>query len=148
MLILDMLAEQRLRIGRLGIFSFPEGTYLYFGSASGPGGLQARIRHHMGISDRPFWHLDYLRPYVRIRACFITVSSQPLECAWQQKAVQVTPAVYPARKFGASDCRAGCAAHLLKVSGEVKFTELREKFREVGGDANFLPLNHNFLPKG
>lgn len=138
-LVLDLPEEQRLLIGRLGSFSFPEGTYLYFGSASGPGGLQARIRHHMGVSNRPFWHLDHLRPYTCVRACFFSVSTQPLECIWQRKASQVYKPIYPARKFGASDCRSGCFAHLMRLGSEVNIADLGGMLNEVEVDGIFFP---------
>ena len=43
------------------IFYIPRGTYLYVGSAKGPGGLRARIKRHLRRhGKRLFWHIDYL----------------------------------------------------------------------------------------
>ena len=44
-----VLASQRtdpVRIGRLGTLALKPGVFIYVGSAFGPGGLAARIRHH------------------------------------------------------------------------------------------------------
>lgn len=38
-----------------------EGTYIYVGSAFGPGGLYRRILRHLKYRDKKkFWHIDYL----------------------------------------------------------------------------------------
>ena len=43
------------------IFYIPRGTYLYVGSAKGPGGLRARIKRHLRRHGKKlFWHIDYL----------------------------------------------------------------------------------------
>ena len=50
-----------LRIGALGVKVFPRGNYLYIGSAFGPGGIKARLRHHLFSTAAPRWHIDYLK---------------------------------------------------------------------------------------
>jgi Uri superfamily endonuclease len=50
-----------LQIGRLGLFHLEPGSYFYCGSALGPGGLRARINHHLAGSGKSHWHIDYLR---------------------------------------------------------------------------------------
>ena len=50
---------QRLTIGRLGEIYFPQGEYIYMGSALGPGGLGVRLGRHLkndGFSCH--WHID------------------------------------------------------------------------------------------
>ncbi len=54
---------KRLEIGRLGSFNIIPGFYAYVGSAFGPGGLRARIRHHLESVAQPHWHIDYLLGY-------------------------------------------------------------------------------------
>ena len=46
-LLLRLDAAVQLAVGRLGDFTFPEGDYVYVGSARGPGGLRARVRRHI-----------------------------------------------------------------------------------------------------
>jgi Uri superfamily endonuclease len=60
-----------VRIGKLGTLRLQEGFYIYVGSAFGPGGLQARIQHHLQRARRPHWHIDYLRA-----ACDVVESGQ------------------------------------------------------------------------
>ncbi|HIQ09546.1 MAG TPA: DUF123 domain-containing protein, partial [Anaerolineaceae bacterium] len=36
-----------LRVGALGVWDFPEGVYVYLGSARGPGGIRARLGRHL-----------------------------------------------------------------------------------------------------
>ncbi|MGD8921323.1 MAG: DUF123 domain-containing protein, partial [Gammaproteobacteria bacterium] len=37
--------DRNIRIGALGPLKFSSGVYLYVGSALGPGGLRARLKH-------------------------------------------------------------------------------------------------------
>ena len=102
---IDVERPVRCRVGRLGEFDFPAGRYVYTGSARR--GLEARIARHLRQDKTLRWHIDYLlaAPGVRVRS--VTRSSRP-ECHWNQ----ATRGRLVARGFGASDCRAGCDAHL------------------------------------
>jgi len=60
-LILTSHQTGPVRIGRLGTMQVRPGIYLYVGSAFGPGGLEAHLRHHVQPAARPHWHIDYLR---------------------------------------------------------------------------------------
>ncbi len=120
-----------VRVGRRGVFAFPAGEYIYLGSARGPGGLQARLGRHLGrlaptgerAARASHWHVDYVLPFARRRAwcyCVIPAGAEQglaLECAWSQFLLGMPGAVTPARGFGASDCRNGCAAHLVAFPG-------------------------------
>ncbi len=98
----------RLRIGALGELHFPPGRYLYTGSARR--NLQARIARHLRHEKRLHWHIDYLlaHPAVTLEG---TATSGQAECAWNQANAGLV--LQPG--FGASDCRAGCGAHLRWV---------------------------------
>ena len=67
MLLFYLPARQRVAVGRLGTHLFLRGWYIYVGSARGPGGVAARVGHHLRCQKRPRWHLDYLRPLMRPR---------------------------------------------------------------------------------
>lgn len=112
-LLFTLAAPLRQSIGRLGIFDFPTGDYLYFGSAQGPGGLRARLAHHARVTTTPHWHLDWLRPAVDLRGGWYTLLPGCWECAWSQAVLRLPDAMIIAPRFGASDCRGGCAAHLV-----------------------------------
>ncbi len=106
-----------LAVGRLGVFDFPPGVYVYLGSANGPGGLRARLAHHARLAARPRWHLDYFRPYAQITGGLtaeeIQAGALPLECAWSQQLLRQPGARPAAPGFGSADCRSGCPAHLI-----------------------------------
>jgi Uri superfamily endonuclease len=101
-----------LRAGGLGMVAFPPGTYLYLGSAFGPGGLRARIRHHLTGSGKPHWHIDYLRRYAVVQGGWYCAAPHRLECAWSAGLLKLPGAFNPVSRFGASDCKQGCRAHL------------------------------------
>ncbi len=57
-LVLACAVANRIRIGRLGLLRLRPGSYVYVGSAFGPGGLHARISHHQHVTQSPRWHVD------------------------------------------------------------------------------------------
>jgi Uri superfamily endonuclease len=104
---------QAIPIGRLGQQRLPGGHYFYVGSARGAGGLRARVGRHLRGESVPHWHIDYLRAVAEVREVFYTVTDSPLECAWSQALAQLPDAFIPVPHFGDTDCRSGCAAHLI-----------------------------------
>ncbi|MDQ7007910.1 MAG: GIY-YIG nuclease family protein [Acidobacteriota bacterium] len=97
----------RLQVGALGRFCFPAGRWVYTGSARRH--MDARLARHLAgpAGKRLRWHIDYLlaHPAARIVAWR---RSPVAECRLQA----ATPGDTPIPGFGASDCRAGCGAHL------------------------------------
>lgn len=111
-LLLFLPQDIRLAVGKLGTFAFPAGRYVYTGSAYGPGGISARLRHHLRCSSHPHWHIDYLRAAAQL----LLVTIQPnmkLECIWAQRLASLGQIIVPG--FGSSDCRSGCPAHLIYI---------------------------------
>jgi Uri superfamily endonuclease len=110
-----------LRVGKLGDFNFPAGDYVYLGSAHGPGGLRARLGRHLRGDSRPHWHVDYLRATAQICGFGYMVNRRgtiyraPTECDWSQKLAALPKTEILSPGFGASDCRLGCAAHLIHI---------------------------------
>ena len=51
-LVIRLPAEFNGRVGALGSVTLSPGTYLYLGSAYGPGGLAARLRRHLRRDKR------------------------------------------------------------------------------------------------
>jgi Uri superfamily endonuclease len=115
-----------LSVGRLGEFIFPVGEYVYLGSAFGPGGLRARLGRHLRGDGNPHWHIDTLRAKARVRSYHFVEQADgesylgpvPLECQWSQALARANQAHVLVPGFGASDCRAGCPAHLVAFRGE------------------------------
>ena len=110
-LILFLKKGVRLQIGKLGSFDFKRGTYAYVGSALGPGGLAARLKHHGSISARPHWHIDYLRRSATLKDIWVSSKPARLEHAWTEKLLTLETGQCPVKGFGSSDCR--CFSHLI-----------------------------------
>jgi Uri superfamily endonuclease len=104
-LLFELSAPARLRIGRLGIFDFPAGRYVYTGSARR--NFEARIRRHLSRDKRLRWHIDYLLESRAVRIVRVRGSTRA-ECALNH----ATRGAVVVARFGASDCRAGCGSHL------------------------------------
>ena len=102
------------RIGKLGSIQLQEGFYAYVGSAFGPGGLQARLRHHFQITTHPHWHIDYLRAVCDVVEVWYTTDAARLENRWAKAMASLPGAGVPVLGFGSSDC--DCAAHLFSFA--------------------------------
>lgn len=109
-LVLAFPEPCELQVGRIGRVKFDSPYYLYFGSAFGPGGLGARVKHHLNPARHPHWHIDYLRQAADVVDVWYTTEEARLECTWANAAL-THPDVSPVPRFGASDCR--CQSHLL-----------------------------------
>ncbi len=122
-LVLNCPRTCAVTVGRLGRCRFPGGYYVYVGSALGPGGLRARILHHLVVVPKPWWHLDYLRAHMIVVEVWYRISRMRREDRWAsvlQKAADGSLA-----GFGASDCR--CPSHLFYF---VRRPSLRRLLRE------------------
>lgn len=109
-LVLRLDADKTISIGRLGSFLFPVGYYTYVGSAHGPGGLRARLRHHLWPTPQPHWHIDYLRAEATLVQRWIRGDGSRREHDWAALLASLPGASVPAPRFGASDCK--CDTHL------------------------------------
>lgn len=131
------LTEQRsITVGSLGPVAFASGVYVYVGSAFGPGGLRARLRRHLRGSDTRHWHIDYLRAVARPCGVWYTTGERRLECVWSQALAEVPGMHVPVAGFGASDCEAGCEAHLVAVPAVVPLAEISKVLS--GAEARYL----------
>lgn len=92
---------------------FPPGIYLYTGSAMN--GLRGRLARHVGKRKKLRWHVDYLLecPDARVKQILALPSAGRQECRWNRRLASLPGAVVALKGFGASDCIAGCGAHLL-----------------------------------
>ncbi|MBM3137620.1 MAG: GIY-YIG nuclease family protein [Chloroflexi bacterium] len=108
------------RVGALGIRDFEPGFYFYCGSARGPGGLRARISHHLMPSLRPSWHFDFLKAKLVIESVWFVFTDETLECSFVRSLCKIPHAEQPVRFFGSRDCRSGCFSHLVRFPLEEK----------------------------
>jgi len=119
-----------IQIGKLGTFHFPTGYYCYVGSAFGPGGLEGRLRHHLRPSQRPHWHLDYLKRCTEPESIWIVPDGVKHEHTWAKALSTMAGASVPASKFGASDCK--CPSHLYHFQREPSLSRFKAVLRESG----------------
>jgi len=110
-LILRLEKERSIRVGRRPAWTFPQGYYVYVGSAMK--NLSQRIKRHLGRKKRGkklFWHIDFFLEHAVVLEVKTIRSGIRLECALSRRlAGQADVAAVPPR-FGASDCR--CRSHL------------------------------------
>jgi Uri superfamily endonuclease len=123
---------QPIKVGRLGLHHLPIGDYFYMGSARGAGGLRARVGRHLRGDGTLRWHIDYLRAVAEVRDVLYTVTDTPLECVWSQALAQLPDAFIPVPHFGSSDCRLGCAAHLIVFPRRVRLAFIETALSVVG----------------
>jgi Uri superfamily endonuclease len=103
-LLMHLPERTERRIGALGACRLEPGWYLYVGSARGAGGLRARVgRHLRRVGKRPHWHMDRLRPAVRIHAVWWTAAKTAEECAWVRAVAGLRGARAVLPGFGAGD---------------------------------------------
>ncbi|MEK6765396.1 MAG: GIY-YIG nuclease family protein [Planctomycetota bacterium] len=107
-LIIQLSKDKEIKIGRLGTFIFPEGFYIYTGSAQN--GLERRINRHLSSSKKFHWHIDYLLSYARTIKVLKYFRGRKDECRLNRMIGKGAGASTIVRKFGSSDCN--CRTHL------------------------------------
>jgi Uri superfamily endonuclease len=126
---LELESPQRISVGKLGAFQFEVGHYAYVGSAFGPGGLAARLAHHLRKPASPHWHMDYLRPHGTLRKIWQARAIPACEHQWAQALMQIRGATAPVRGFGSSDC--GCRSHLVRFIRQPRRLTFRRHWRRL-----------------
>jgi len=108
-IVLKVHQQTCITIGKLGAFNFPEGYYIYTGSAKK--NMEKRIQRHLLKNKSLHWHIDYLtvNPLIEI----VDVRRSDLdECRLNQ----LTCGKIIAPGLGASDCKNHCFSHLKMIS--------------------------------
>jgi Uri superfamily endonuclease len=131
-LLLRASRRRRLRIGRLGDLEIRPGFYVYVGSAFGPGGVRARVRHHRARSRRPHWHVDHLRRVARPCAVWYSHDRVRREHGWAALLARSRGASVPLAGFGASDC--ACGSHLIFFASLPPLRGFRRRVRAAFPD--------------
>jgi Uri superfamily endonuclease len=108
-LLIHLSEPKRIRIGKRGMFQFPEGYYVYTGSAKN--GLRARVERHLRKKKKRFWHIDYLLDHSSVRDTCLFPNSKLDECSLARRTLDKPAAEVVVPGFGASDCN--CPAHLV-----------------------------------
>jgi len=112
-LIISLKRKKTVRVGQLGVALFPKGTYVYTGSAMG--GLAARLKRHLTRKKKSRWHIDHLLklPEARVDEVIVYPPAAHQECRQNQRIGALLGATVVLKRFGASDCKSGCASHLF-----------------------------------
>ncbi|HBE91820.1 MAG TPA: DUF123 domain-containing protein [Gammaproteobacteria bacterium] len=110
-LVMQLAHPQLITPGRLGRQTMPAGYYCYAGSAFGPGGLRARLRHHATPVSRPHWHVDYLRQKADLIEIWYTDTDEKREHDYASLICKQPDTIQAIAGFGASDCN--CTSHLI-----------------------------------
>ena len=131
-LLLQNRHSESIRIGRLGYLPIGPGYYLYVGSAFGPGGLRARLTHHLKHAPKPHWHIDYLRRYVELVNVWYQGHCVPQEHRWALALGRGRNIGIAAARFGSSDCR--CASHLFFSATLPTVQAFRRRLRSVSSE--------------
>lgn len=112
-LLIEVAHPLRQSIGALGVHDFQAGRYTYTGSAKRA--FEARIARHLRVEKTLRWHIDHLLAAPGVRVVAVRRSRVP-ECRLNRRA----PGTMPVPGFGASDCHAGCGAHLKYLGPAAK----------------------------
>jgi len=100
----------RISVGALGVHVFPQGVYVYVGSALK--GIENRVRRHKSSAKRMKWHIDYFLEKADILSTVaIPCETKQIECEVVRTLLQCEGARALLRGFGSSDCT--CESHLL-----------------------------------
>lgn len=126
-LVLTTAAGAVVQIGKVGTLRLQPGFYVYVGSAFGPGGLVARIRHHQRIAVRPHWHIDYLRMVCDLAEIWFAADTARREHVWAKALAKLPRAAVPMPGFGSSDCDR--ETHLFCFSRKPCFAAFRQRVR-------------------
>lgn len=126
-LLLQADRRRIVQIGRLDQLAVEPGCYVYVGSALGPGGVRARVGHHVRLAARPHWHIDYLRRAAALRHVWYSYDSVRREHAWADIFAHMRGASIPLPGFGASDC--ACPAHLYFFPRQPRLDTFRRRLR-------------------
>jgi Uri superfamily endonuclease len=126
-LILSSRSTDLIQIGKLGALQLQSGFYVYVGSALGPGGVRARVAHHLKPPRRPHWHIDYLRAHTRVEEIWYCLDIRRLEHIWAEQIGLAKGASLPLLGVGSTDCR--CESHLFFFGQRPS----SERFRQVLG---------------
>ena len=104
-LFINVTKEINLKVGKLGRFIFPTGSYVYTGSAKK--NIDKRIERHLSKKKNLHWHIDYLLNNDAVQI-ISTRKSKIAECSLNKK----TKGTIIIDGFGSSDCYLSCKSHL------------------------------------
>lgn len=135
-LLIELGDERSIKISPNLGWQLPKGYYIYTGSAFGRGStsLEKRLERHLKVDKKIFWHIDrLLNGSGKVVKAVYAQAATKMECKVNQR-ISSLPQAKPIKGFGSSDCRCGCAAHLLYLNTHPKdlIKLLHRAYRELG----------------
>ncbi len=127
-LLLALEKEVTIAVGKLGLFTFPSGYYLYLGSAQG--GIYPRVKRHLRREKRLRWHIDYLLEHAEVMEVWHAPGEGSQECLWCQVAQEMSQSEVLFPGFGSSDCR--CSSHLVYYPSMPSFELFQQRLGTQG----------------
>jgi Uri superfamily endonuclease len=123
-LVFEITGDVRVGVGALGEFDLEAGLYAYVGSARQY--LRQRVERHMRREKPTRWHIDYLTTCEasQPRRALLFGQDEVTECGLSQQLGDFEQVSAPIEGFGASDCDAGCRAHLWRVHDPTIFERI------------------------
>jgi Uri superfamily endonuclease len=137
-LIVSVAQMKRLDVGRLGVFDIIPGFCAYVGSAFGPGGIRARVGHHLESVAAPHWHIDYLLRFATAVEVWFAMSDRRLEQDWAELLEEAPDFRTPIPRFGSSDYRRSRTTHLFCAKRRPSFRWFEEQIR-LGFEPDIRP---------
>jgi len=131
--LLRLQSASTLTIGALGEHHFPPGWYMYTGRARK--NLRKRVERHWSLKPTRRWHFDYLSTALDsepVGAVVVPDAAGLNECELNQMIGALVGNQVPVAGFGASDCRAGCPAHLFFSGAPVSLLNLARVHQLAG----------------
>jgi sugar fermentation stimulation protein A len=109
--VLQLARARRIRIGDLGLISFPKGFYCYVGSAQDTS-LSRRVAYHQRKRTRLVQHIDHLQEQAKVTAVLPVRASTDLACSIAGALREIAGWSIP--EFGSADC--SCDGHLFGMA--------------------------------
>lgn len=110
-LLIETAIRMPVRLPQHGMVTFEPGTYLYVGSANGPGGIKARLKRHFKQNKKAHWHIDQLTTRAASVEALAVIGGN--ECMLGEMLLASKRYQVALPGFGSSDCRT-CSSHLLQ----------------------------------
>jgi Uri superfamily endonuclease len=139
---------KRLEIGRLRAYDIIPGFYTYVGSAFGPGGLRARVTHHLESVAQPHWHIDYLLAHAEPVEVWYALSSRKLEQDLAEVLAQSSGFRVPIPRFGSSDYHRSRTSHLFYSKRRPSFEHVQQEVNRAFAEPPVLVRECGKAPSG
>jgi len=114
---LEVSRALRIQAGSLGEIRLASGLYFYIGSARR--GIAARVARHERLArtkaGQAQWHVDYLLLHPSVRLLQVEAHRNQNECRVSKRIARRQGVTAPIARFGSTDCRSGCKAHLYRI---------------------------------